>query len=253
MIRGTSKNIPFIMISPAQNETNIEALQATSILNISFQVVLFCIGLLAQIKIVLVCYADKNKTWKIHIFHAIATTLIFATRIIFKAVMDISPYVCIIIGSWIGHIYNFVSLYGFIAISCHTLVIAIMKFVFCVHAMKARAFGESRIENIFLWINILFPLILCMEVLLTNKSLSYNHVYVNKCVDRELWTNSTVDNTPSIHKLLKYPFENNLEVPKVALLIQIALRILLAAGIIISGSNLIEGVLYYKIFKAMKR
>ena len=127
------------MTLPISNETHfktLDALDATSIVNISLQVIFFCIGLFAQIKIIKVCKVEKNKTWQIHIFHSIIMTIVFASRITFLAIGYIMPSLFITIGSWICHLILFVFLYGFISIASNTFIIASMKFVFTVHTMK---------------------------------------------------------------------------------------------------------------------
>ena len=78
---------------PEANETHFQTLDTTSILNFSFQVILFSIGLFAQIEIIKVCKEEKNKTWQIHIFHSITMTVLFASRLIFMAIGYLSPSV----------------------------------------------------------------------------------------------------------------------------------------------------------------
>ena len=241
------------MTLPISNETHfktLDALDATSIVNISLQVIFFCIGLFAQIKIIKVCKVEKNKTWQIHIFHSIIMTIVFASRITFLAIGYIMPSLFITIGSWICHLLKFVFFYGFISIASNSFVIASMKFVFIVHAMRALAFGESRIKNIFFWANLLFPFILSLDSPFHDFQ---NDVYVNKCLNPELWTNSTFENVQTITIYARNWIEIEFQDPNFGIYIKLALQIFRFLVVIIVACNFAEGLIYYKIFKVMKR
>ena len=177
----------------AANESHFATLDTTSILNISFQVILFCVGFFAQIKIIKVCKEEKNKTWQIHIFHAITMTILFSSRIIFMAIVYILPSLFTTIGSWVCHLFRFVFLYGFISITSNSFVIASMKFVFIVHSMKALAFGERRIQKLFLGVNLVFPFIISLDSLLPGFQ---PYGYISMCFNPELLPNSTFDTYP---------------------------------------------------------
>ena len=237
----------------AAHESDFATLDTTSILNISFQVILFCIGFFAQIRIIKICKEEKNKTWQIHIFHAITMTVIYASRIIFMAIVYVSPSLFTMIGSWICHLLRFVFLSGFISITSNTFVIASMKYVFIVHAMKALAFGNSRIQKIFFWANLLFPFILLLDAPLYD----FQHYgYIGKCFHPELWTNSTIENIQSKRMYTmhaKKVTEIDLEDPHFAIHIKLVMIIFRALWFIIVACNFTEGLIYYKIFKEMKR
>ena len=239
------------MDPPGVNETYFETPDTTSILNISFILIVFCIGLFVQIKIIKVCKEEKNKTWQIHIFHSITMTILFASQVIFMAISYLSPSVFITIGSWVCQIFRFVFLYGFISVLSNSFVIASMKFVLTVHAMKALAVGHSRIQKIFFWANLLFPFILSLDSLLPDFQ---EYSYISKCYNPELWTNYTSENVHSMAEgLLKNIIEIDLQEQKIANYIKLVLNIFRVSAIFISTSNLIEALLYYKIFKFMKR
>ena len=235
------------MTFPVANEPHFETLEATPIVNISLQVILFCIGLFAQIKIIKVCKGERNKTWQIHIFHAITMTIVFASKIILMAIGYILPSLFITIGSWICHLILFVFLYGFISIASNTFIIASMKFVFTVHTMKAIAFGESRIQKIFFWANLLFPFILSFDTLLPD----FQHDgYISICLNPELRINATFEN---VQTLLDSHFDSiDFQEPNFANYIQLAVKMLRVFAYIITACNVTEGLIYYQIFKVMK-
>ena len=144
------------------------------------------------------------------------------------------------------------------SMSSHTLVIATMKFVFIVHAMKAREFGDSRIQNIFFWVTFLLPLIFSMETIWTTRHVTHLHGDLNHCANRGIWPNSTeipnsIDNVQPTDILSRFLFENDVDEPTVTFVITVAFRILPFVVFVITVSNILEGLLYFKIFKVMKR
>ena len=137
------------------------------IVHIICQIVIFCIGLNIQINIIYACNEEKGKTWKIHVSHAIITTIYYGFFIPFQSVTTFVPSLSIHTGSWICYVASFVSFYSYHAIVVNSLQVAIMKYVFIVNALKARAYGEAKIQKIFFWINTMLPLVLAIIALLT--------------------------------------------------------------------------------------
>ena len=235
---------------PEANETHFQTLDTTSILNFSFQVILFSIGLFAQIEIIKVCKEEKNKTWQIHIFHAITATIFFSLRIIFSVIVYVLPSLFTTIGSWVCHLFQFLFLYGFLSISSNSFVIASMKFVFCVHSMRALAFGESRIQKLFLGANLAFPFLISLDSLLPQVQ---PHGYISKCFNPQLWPNSTFESVSIGGGLFKDLIETDLQEPSFAIYIKLVLNIFRGFAFIIAACKFTEGLIYYKIFKVMKR
>ena len=231
----------------AAHESDFATLDTTSILNISFQVILFCIGFFAQIRIIKICKEEKNKTWQIHIFHAITMTVIYASRIIFMAIVYVSPSLFTMIGSWICHLLRFVFLSGFISITSNTFIIASMKYVFIVHAMRALAIGHSRIQKLFFWANLLVPFILSLDTLLPDFK---DYGYMNICLNPELRTDATFENVQS-H--LQLHFDSiDFQEPNFTNFIHLALNMFRVFAYIITACNFTEALIYYLIFKFMK-
>ena len=71
---GTSHNFT---TDSFYNDMTIQSPSTFQILHIVIQVILFCVGLYFQVRTVLVCIEEKNKTWQIHIAHSIAMTIYF--------------------------------------------------------------------------------------------------------------------------------------------------------------------------------
>ena len=125
----------------------LEIPNTPSTYHILAQILLYGIGFFIQVRNITICIAEKSKTWQIDIFHAIVMTIVFACRIPFMAIVYLSPSSFLSIGSWICYIFAFEFTFAFHSINSHSLIIAIMKYVYIVHAMRARLFGEIRLNR----------------------------------------------------------------------------------------------------------
>ena len=119
---------PTMLIPPNVNQ----------VVHIICQMIIFCIGLNIQIKIIDACNDEKGKTWKIHVSHAIVTTVYYGFFIPFQAVTTFVPSLSMYMGSWICYLASFVSFYSYHAVFANSLQVAVMKYIFIVHALKAR-------------------------------------------------------------------------------------------------------------------
>ena len=139
----------------------------SQVVNFFCQSIIFCFGLSVQIKNIREQNRERSKTWRIEISHAIVTTIYYGFRIPFQAITHFVPSLSGYVGSWLCYTASFVQFYGYHAIMAHTLWIAVEKYVLIVHTIKAREFGEKRIERIFHWISMMTPLTLSVIAMVT--------------------------------------------------------------------------------------
>ena len=71
------------------------------ILLIILQVSLFCLGLYFQVRTILVCIEEKNKTWHLHIAYSIVMTIYYGYTIPFYAISYFIPSLGTYVGNWI--------------------------------------------------------------------------------------------------------------------------------------------------------
>ena len=101
-----------------------------------------------QVKVIVVARKEKGVSWQIHICHSIVVTLYYSFAITFAAVMDFAPSLSSSTGNWFCYIAWFVQLYCYHALSTHTLLVAIMKYVFIVHRENKTAFGKEKVKKL---------------------------------------------------------------------------------------------------------
>ena len=212
----------------------------SEIIHIIVQILIYCVGLNFQIRTILVCMKERNKTWQIHIAHAIVMTIFHGFLIPFRAVTHFIPSLSTFVGSWICYVSAFVEFYGYHAIVVQSLLLAAMKYLFIVHTMKARAFGEEKIQRIFLRIHIIYPLIHAILSIIT-------HEFHSRGSIKSCFGNTNIQETHFCG--LGTTSETDPNQIYGAKFICIIKTIL--ASII--NCNIPEGYLYYKIFNTMKR
>ena len=222
------------------------------IIHIICQMIIFCIGLKIQINIICACNEEKGKTWKIHVSHAIVTTVYYGFFIPFQSITTFVPSLSIYTGCWICYVASFVSFYCYHAIVVNSLQVAIMKYVFIVNALKARAYGEAKIQKIFFWINTMLPLVLAIIALLTTNFQTRSAL--KSCFGGT--DHHSLIPTNSSSRSMNFFTCANLRRSDYDTGLYYVLQFLCVTRKIINWiivSNLPEGYFYYKIFSAMKK
>ena len=118
------------------SEAKIKIPAVPEIIHIIIQVIIYCVGLNFQIRTILVCIKEKNKTWQIHIAHSVVMSVFFGYLIPFRALTHFVPSLATHVGSWICYISAFVEYFGYHAIVIQSLLIAGVKYLFIVHTLK---------------------------------------------------------------------------------------------------------------------
>ena len=208
---------------------SFDYLDLTSILHLFVQVLMFGIGLYIQLKTILICQEEKSKTWHIHIVHAIVLIIIFGYDIIFLNIVEWYPEIFIVTGQWPCYVFAFIDIYGATSIGLNTLIVAIMKHLFIVYALKAMLI-ESKIQNFFIFVHTLFPLVVAI-VIIVAYDFNGSDEYYSKCLN------------PTQESVI---VDSGNEQSMFVIIIQMIFAIVV-------GSNVLEAFFYYQIFKTMKR
>ena len=223
------------------------------VVHILCQMIIFCFGVNIQIKTIYACNEEKGKTWKIHVSHAIVTTVYYGFFIPFQAITTFVPSLSMYLGSWICYLASFFSFYSYHAIISNSLQAAIMKYIFIVHALKARGFGEAKIQKIFFWINGLLPLALNIIALFTTDFQTRSAL--KSCFGRNDHPSIPPTNSTSSGSMIFFTC-SNIKSSDHSMITYYILQFLCVSRKIINwimASNLPEGYFYYKIFSSMKK
>ena len=232
----------------------IESYFSTEItINLIVQSLAFVIGLFINIKVVSVCWRNREtKTWKIHIAYSVIITIYFAFNLPFVAISNAIPNLSMYTGEWFCSFSFFVINYGVTVIISNSLILACMKYIYIVHWDKAMCFGHEKIQMVFFVITFAVPFFIAGVGTITNDFDSYKAVkscfgIQNQPKERRnggVWQRLFLCNLTNTEDT-----EENY-VGYVLLQIVCFSRSLLSY---ILATNLPEAFFYYKVFKKMKR
>ena len=140
----------------------------SEIIIIVVQVFLVFLGSFIQLKIVLTCLKEKKPiTWQLDITHAVAITIFVFFSMIFETIIDQIPFVQEKIGDWICYIASFIYISSIYVFVFHSFGVAFTKYIFIVHTMENRQFGEEKTQKLFFLVNLIHPFILAILTTLT--------------------------------------------------------------------------------------
>ena len=224
----------------------------SDIVNILIQSIAFILGLFINIRIIYVCLNDKSsKTRSIHIIYSIFSTIFYLFDIPFAAITNEVPNLSKYTGEWLCHISSFIIIFCIHIIFMNSFWVALMKYVFIVHWDRALQWGHEKIERVLLIISLVLPLIFTIIIVLTKDFDSYETL--NSCYGIETKKMDPVDgikgyflcdltnlNTNDIHDFILYAIIQAICISRSILTLP-------------ATTNLSEALLYYRIFKRMKR
>ena len=179
--------------------------------------------------------------------HILAISTSCITNIVHTFPSIAVNYICPIIWFLIYQCINLITFYSFIC--------ALMRYFFIVHTEKVNSYGKEKVKTIFFVLSILIPLILTIW-----KASDSGHLdalsYINRCYGRH--HDSFLVETSRMNVLKKSfcQVPNYAELKGYDKLIAMGKQILCIAStiiMIIMGSNLTEGFIYYKLFSYMNK
>ena len=173
-----------------------------------------------------------------------------------QLVYPLSAYV----GTWICHLFGFIVYFrGFIFIS-HSLIVALIRYVFIVHNGKVMSFGKQNTKNVFWLIALLYPILTIFAYILVYPLDDYHNFdgilsltkcygqYVQQFIKSYQVHNLGYDDS-HWHKcqLDKVDFSSNPKHSAIALLCIIS-----RTSTFFVASNILESIIYWKIFSYIR-
>ena len=146
------------------NETFMDDYVANPInipIQIAMCVLVLCIyvlGVFLNTKIIIVSKKDKHATWKIDIFNSSMLMVHYAHVIVMYGVTYLVKDLYLYTGTWFCYTSKAITIYGNAHSTGHSFMTSVLKYVIIVHWERARELGEKKVKQIFLWLNIIYPL-----------------------------------------------------------------------------------------------
>ena len=179
--------------------------------------------------------------WPITIF------LISITNFIYPLHEIVSPWFC--------SIAVLMNMFFLLVTSSHSFLSSLMRYILIVHSEKVSVWGKEKVKKLFIFLSIFLPLLIALWKQIDGSEL-HPISYVNKCYGKHDRVFLVETSTVNVLKKSFCAMETYDEGDPIALIIAMLKQLFCAAStitIIVIGSNLSEGIIYYKLFSYMVR
>ena len=227
-----------------------------SIVHAVLQVLLYFIGVYVQIKIILVCWKEREgNTWQIHFTNSIIVIVYFTLNLPFWMVTIAIPNLSAYTGEWFCYLAAFLFQYGNFIITSNSFLIATMKYVFILHSLKVLQVGKETVKKIFFAIYLFLPLVFA-TIASVGKDFEQYSEFIS-CFGLTEQTVATYNTTAKEYQkffLCKMSSLNNENSNGSTFYVLTQFFCVLKSSLVwIINTNVPEGFLYYKIFGKMRR
>ena len=177
-------------------------------------------------------------------------------RLIFMTLTDLIHPLNDILGQWICSSYWVIIKISIQIIAHHSLIIALIRYVFIVHNDKVVAYGKEKLKKLFWYLSIGIPIFNLLWIATDLIRIDTN-IAINRCngVDHERFRIQSWSSLGLIKKnfetLQIYHDNNNLSI-FIAALRRIS-KVVQRVWMILLASNIIEGIIYFKLIQHMRR
>ena len=196
-------------------------------------------------------------TWRIDISHSVVLITYSCIHVFFRIINYSIPSLHQYTGKWICYVTLFFEVYCRMSILSHSLVIVTYKYLFITHQNRIRVFGSDKASAIIFWTNLILPAV--YAVLIIARPYIFPVIHVLSCLGME--AKNPFSDHKSIKHLLKqelfcgfdntYGYDTYWEyVMNTVNLVGCFSTTLLYC---IVRTNIIEIILYRKLFTYMKR
>ena len=236
-------------------DMDIELSIISQILFTGLDLLLFLIGLFINLKIILVCWKEKEgKTWQLHMIHSIAVIINFAFNVPFWRVTYSIPNLSTYTGEWFCYLATFIQLYGFYIVSFNSLLIAVIKYVFIVHSIRSIKLGDAKIKRAFLIFDLTLPFVLatvsCVMKDIEHFSDLVSCFGLRNQVQKQYTT--PVKNMEKFFLCNLHMTTEDISKGYTLYAMRQCVCLVKSTVVIIINTNLPEAYFYYKIFRKMK-
>lgn len=176
-------------------------------------------------------------------------------RLIFITLTDFIHPLNEILGQWVCSIYWFEEKISTQMVLCHSLVVALLRYVFIVHDKNVSVIGKEKLKKLFWYLSICVPTLTLLWVATDLEDLDTSP-WINRCNGNDhkkfllqswsslgfIKTNFHIQND----QMIGYK-------EKVFIVLRKISKIAQRLWMIILSSNIGEGIIYYKVIKHMIR
>ena len=230
-------------------------MEASIIVHKTIQALLYLVGVLVHLKIISVCWKEKDgKVWMIHMTNSIFTIIYFAFYLPFFTVTSEIPNLSDqYTGEWFCYLATFVIFYGFTIITFNSLLIAVMKYVFIVRNEDVRVYGDEKALKFFFIVDLTVPLFVATFACITRDFEGF--AALNSCfgtTQQVLKQYNTWDKNLQKFFLCDLNKEKDQAYSYTLYAVKQVACVIKSCAVLVTNTNLPEAFFYYKIFQTMK-
>ena len=160
-----------------------------------------------------------------------------------------------LIGDWFCSLSQFIIYFLLNIVAFHSFFASLMRYIFIVHSSKVELHGKKKIKKLFLFLSVMVPLSITIWKISNGAELD-NMTFINKCNGKHHEAFLAETSTINVFKKSFCEFEIYHKGDVYGQMIMILKQISCMAStfvMIFIGSNITEGIIYYRLFSHMNR
>ena len=247
-------------MSSTENEEVYPILIALMIVAV---VIYFC-GVYFHVKIIQVSRKDKDLTWKLDIANSILLLFNWFLSIFMHTITFIVKDLYLYTGEWFCYLFKVIATYNTFYTYGHAFIISLTKYTIIVHWQAAREWGNEKVAMLYFWINITLPAISILIWLCIRPDFFWQFdglSQIDRCLGdpKDMWVDNfekVMENKSltKIHNLCQMYTPSQQDYTEYIIHIFRTCSCWLNVGYFYgSGTNLLEMIVYFRLFTFMHR
>ena len=232
----------------------------TQMITGGFALSIFVTGLFFHSKVVCVSKKDRDVTWQLDMTNSVILVFHYGHVMIMYGVTFLIKDLYTYTGIWFCYASKTITLLGNAHSTGHSFVISVMKYVIIVQYEKVLKFGREKVQRIFFWLNIFYPIyvIITFNILRPDFLLVHDGIsQANRCLGKPDLVSSQNISRPAakLHDMCI-----TIVVPSYKVSVEYCIYLMRAficwihiVFLYCNVWNVIEFFIYYVIFKFMYR
>ena len=213
------------------------------------------IGQVVTMKVFKVAKSEKSIINQITMLFCITQMIFHPLLLLFDLTVNLIHPIAEVIDPWFCHFGWFFYQISTKIVLSNSFIIAVMRYVFIIHSKTVEKHGKEKVKYYFLFLAVMIPLLGVILDGIDHKKLS-RLSFINKCYGKDHKVFLIETSTLDVLKRKFWRIEEVVENDTLAILLSILhriLRIVKTVLYLITGFNIAEGIIYYKLFSRLNR
>ena len=221
-------------------------------------------GVYFHVKIIQASRKDKDLTWKLDIANSIIILFHFFQSIFMHTITYIVKDLYLYTGEWFCYLFKVIATYNTFYTYGHAFIISLTKYTIIVHWQAAREWGNEKVAMLYFWINITLPAISILIWLCIRPDFFWQFdglAQIDRCLGdpKDMWLDNfekVMENksVTKMHNLCQMYTPSQQDYTEYIINIfrtcSCWLNVVYFYG---SGTNLLEMIVYFRLFTFMHR